>query len=518
MKDTHWAIDIGALKLSKRLAKQLKCPLIHAKYSRLLVDVNRSYYSESVIRKKCGSKIVELNKNVDIEKKMEIFSKYHVSYYTGMRDMLNNFNHKIAFSIHSFTKVYDTAHGEETRDLEIGILNLHHRNQAEYMEQKLKEKGYIVKINEPYNAHLFEGQCENSLTRFGNKTLDNFSFDFKNHPGLGLLEFRNDILQDDEKFEKLVVDLTDVFENIFEIENKFECCKYEVEICPQIKLKEDFETRNCVVKMYENLKIEDGEQPRIGFFAPYASGLLPQGYTWPESDIENLVKKNFHYDVKMKELADSLAQHFSVVSIYPKFSFMLVDPTKILTNQKKIPSEISIIENFCEMKKIEIFLNKNLPGEEFQNRIKNFEIEFQKGLVSLSVDKEIQPDYWISLRVFKQAYCKNLKKKQEPDFIITTTDNLNFGLRFQYYLSRVTERDLHIVFNEGICAFGDYDFTSHALSKTRIGDFQGVLTVYVREDLILEEFEFVDGLLKEVVKRVCYEQHAILEAQNKLVR
>lgn len=107
------------------------------------MDVNRSYYSDTVIRTKAGPRMVELNKDLGIKERMNRFSRFHTSYFTAMRDMLNHFDHNFAFSIHSFTKIYDTEHGEQERDLEIGILNLHHRNQAEFLQRALTEKGIL---------------------------------------------------------------------------------------------------------------------------------------------------------------------------------------------------------------------------------------------------------------------------------------------------------------------------------------------------------------------------------------
>lgn len=268
-----------------------------------------------------------------------------------------------------------------------------------------------MRINEPYNAHLFEGQCENSLTRFGNKSGEEFDFNFKNHPGLGLIEFRNDLLKDEKIFEKLVKDFSEALECLIMNEEKFICCNYQVEICDQVKLKENVETENCLINIYENKR---RIHPKIAFFAPYASGNLPEGYEWPEEDIRNLVEHDHHYDVKTLDLAESLAQHFSVVSVSPKYSRILVDPTKIFTNLKKIPQEIPTLEKEeCGIKNIPIMLNKNITEEEFQKRIKAYELGFQEGLILLSNEKNIKPDYWISLRTFKQANCKNLERKKD---------------------------------------------------------------------------------------------------------
>jgi predicted N-formylglutamate amidohydrolase len=49
--NTHWAIDIGALKLAASLSSDNFSAVVWAKYSRLLCDVNRTPGISTVFRK-----------------------------------------------------------------------------------------------------------------------------------------------------------------------------------------------------------------------------------------------------------------------------------------------------------------------------------------------------------------------------------------------------------------------------------------------------------------------------------
>ena len=66
----HIGWDIGALKVAKKISKNINSTLIHSGYSRLLVDCNRSLKSKGAFLKK--SEDIKIPGNINISRKEKI--------------------------------------------------------------------------------------------------------------------------------------------------------------------------------------------------------------------------------------------------------------------------------------------------------------------------------------------------------------------------------------------------------------------------------------------------------------
>jgi predicted N-formylglutamate amidohydrolase len=201
----HWGSDLGALEMAKHLASELKCVLLHSRYSRLLLDVNRTLSSTTLFRHKGDKRIVELNEDLTPEEEYRRIVQYHVGYHAAMREIQKKINPKYVFSIHSFTPVYEG----ENRSVEIGLLvsHPHHmENLARKFFDDIGRKGYQVGWDEPYDGKTGSVGIE-TLIR-ANDPFDKEGFEF---------EFRNDIIRDEARAPQIKKDMVETFKMICNI-------------------------------------------------------------------------------------------------------------------------------------------------------------------------------------------------------------------------------------------------------------------------------------------------------------
>ena len=148
--ETHRAYDIGSAGLTAFLSEQLRAPAVLARWSRLLVDVNRSLYRRTLFS--------EITKTLSKEEKQRILSDYYYPHQQAVKkivyDSLKQNAAILHFALHSFTPVFN---GIE-RDVELGILYNPERPTERTLAlqwRKLLKKArpdLIVKLNQPYRG------------------------------------------------------------------------------------------------------------------------------------------------------------------------------------------------------------------------------------------------------------------------------------------------------------------------------------------------------------------------------
>jgi len=187
-KNEHWGVDIGALKMAKDLAAELKCVLVHSIYSRLLLDTNRTILSDTLFRKGGDGQIVELNKDLTFEEEQIRIQKYFISYYEAIREISVKVDPRYILSIHSFTPLYQG----EIREMEIGVLYGHESVRlATDLNDGMKEK-YKSVLNSPYDGISTMGAVKSLI----------FAKNLTRRQGI-TFEFRNDLLQSETRYPEL---------------------------------------------------------------------------------------------------------------------------------------------------------------------------------------------------------------------------------------------------------------------------------------------------------------------------
>ena len=183
----HIAHDIGAGAVSRGLAARLGCPAVLARFSRLLIDLNRGADDPTLVMKLSDGAIIPANRDVDaFQDKAEFarrLTQFHEPYHAAVAGAISRARAGGAapaiLSIHSFTPVWRGA----PRPWHVGILwDRDDRLPAPLLEGLRREPGLVVGDNEPYSGEL-KGDC---LYRHGTRN------------GLphALVEIRQDLVAD----------------------------------------------------------------------------------------------------------------------------------------------------------------------------------------------------------------------------------------------------------------------------------------------------------------------------------
>jgi predicted N-formylglutamate amidohydrolase len=156
--DTHIASDIGAAEVTRSLAAAYGAPAILARWSRLLIDLNRGGDDPTLVMKLSDGSIVPGNRAVGPAALADRIARYHAPYHEAIEAEIARARHHgivpVLVSIHSFTP---TMKGVR-RPWEIGILWDKDARLAAPLLTRLAAAGFVVGDNEPYSGEL-ENDC-----------------------------------------------------------------------------------------------------------------------------------------------------------------------------------------------------------------------------------------------------------------------------------------------------------------------------------------------------------------------
>src|SRR5690606_29199626 len=98
---THWAYDLGAAEITEELATVIGAPAVLSRFSRLLIDPNRSESSETLFLAEAEGIPVELNRDLLEEERNRRIERFHRPYHEAIDTRLGRSRAEIVFSIHS---------------------------------------------------------------------------------------------------------------------------------------------------------------------------------------------------------------------------------------------------------------------------------------------------------------------------------------------------------------------------------------------------------------------------------
>lgn len=149
----HIGIDIGIHGVSQRISALLNAPYVYQRYSRLVIDCNRTPGSPTSIVLVSDSTRVPANQTLTAEetaaRQNEIFWPYQQAVAKQIEDMRNRSVPPVVIAMHSFTP----KHGDypAPRPWHIGVLFNRDSRLAQPLISLLKaEGGLTVGINQPY--------------------------------------------------------------------------------------------------------------------------------------------------------------------------------------------------------------------------------------------------------------------------------------------------------------------------------------------------------------------------------
>lgn len=186
----HIAWDIGALDLARELSVMLDAPLVHATYSRLLLDLNRPTDAVDSIVQTSEGTVIPGNVGIGVAQRelrqRQIYAPFHAEIDALVDRRIASGLPTCVVSIHSFTPRY---HGVD-RPWHVGVIARNDRSLAGALLAALHaEPGLCVGDNLPYGP---QDGVYHSLERHGEAR------------GLrgAMIEVRNDLLDDAESRER----------------------------------------------------------------------------------------------------------------------------------------------------------------------------------------------------------------------------------------------------------------------------------------------------------------------------
>ena len=194
---THWSYDLGIADLVRILSRRTGWPAVLSRFSRLLIDPNRSLESHELFRTDAEGRLVHLNAGVSPSDRKRRIERYYEPYHAALDQVVASAADASLCSMHSFTPIYLGRR----RELEIGVLFDKDEDTAREVAQHLADAGWHVRLNEPYSGRegLMFSADEHALAH-GRVAIE--------------LEFRQDLLLDPNQLERLAVDVESVLSTV----------------------------------------------------------------------------------------------------------------------------------------------------------------------------------------------------------------------------------------------------------------------------------------------------------------
>ena len=155
---THIASDIGAAEVTRALAAHFAAPAVLARWSRLLIDLNRGEDDPTLVMKLSDGSIVPGNRNADAAEVASRVARFHAPYHARIASEISRLmahgTIPILISMHSFTPAWKGR----ARPWEVGVLWDRDGRLAKPLMAQLAKAGFVVGDNEPYSGEL-ENDC-----------------------------------------------------------------------------------------------------------------------------------------------------------------------------------------------------------------------------------------------------------------------------------------------------------------------------------------------------------------------
>ncbi|HXC56732.1 MAG TPA: DUF1244 domain-containing protein [Rhizomicrobium sp.] len=155
---THIASDIGAAAVTRALAAAFGAPAVLARWSRLLIDLNRGEDDPTLIMQLSDGSVIPGNAGIDAGESgrriAQFFSPYHAAIAGEIARLAARGVVPVLVSMHSFTPVWKGR----ARPWQIGILWDRDGRLARPLIEACAAAGFAVGDNEPYDGEL-ENDC-----------------------------------------------------------------------------------------------------------------------------------------------------------------------------------------------------------------------------------------------------------------------------------------------------------------------------------------------------------------------
>ena len=155
---SHIAYDIGAADVTRALAARFSAPAVLARWSRLLIDLNRGEDDPTLVMKLSDGAVIPGNRDASPMEIAHRIAAYHTPYHQAIEAEIARVGAAgkvpVLVSIHSFTPAWK---GRE-RPWQVGVLWDRDGRLAGPLLERLAAAGFVVGDNEPYSGEL-ENDC-----------------------------------------------------------------------------------------------------------------------------------------------------------------------------------------------------------------------------------------------------------------------------------------------------------------------------------------------------------------------
>ncbi len=164
---THIAYDIGAADVVRALAARFGAVALLARWSRLLIDLNRGEDDPTLVMKLSDGSIIPGNREADPAEVARRIAAFHAPYHAAIAAEIARVRERgilpVLISIHSFTPVFQGR----ARPWEFGVLWDRDGRLARPLIARLAAAGFVTGDNEPYSGALENDTLNRHGTRNG---------------------------------------------------------------------------------------------------------------------------------------------------------------------------------------------------------------------------------------------------------------------------------------------------------------------------------------------------------------
>ena len=200
----HIGWDIGAERVTLRLAERFDAPAVFSGYSRLVIDCNRKIGAESSIPRISDGTVIPGNADInglEAERRAKaLFDPYHRAIANVLDSIRSRGEEPVFVAVHSFTRRLQNGFA---RPWHYGVLwDQDPRIAPKLVAALRRNRGAVVGDNEPYSGR------------------DHFDFSQDHHAGSAglasaLVEIRDDLIRDKAGIEQHSKILGDALDHVF---------------------------------------------------------------------------------------------------------------------------------------------------------------------------------------------------------------------------------------------------------------------------------------------------------------
>jgi predicted N-formylglutamate amidohydrolase len=155
--DLHIAWDPGAQVIARRLAEVFGAPLHQGKYSRLVVDLNRTVGNSRLVRRVSDGHRIPFNRGIDAAEVRRRIERYYLPYRSAVADDVARIIAQRGRCVHLCIHTFTPKLGERLRGNDIGLLYDPHRQPEADLVRELRgalarRTGLVVWLNRPYQG------------------------------------------------------------------------------------------------------------------------------------------------------------------------------------------------------------------------------------------------------------------------------------------------------------------------------------------------------------------------------